>query len=311
MGGGFRGTRSGQGAGTPGSVPTSSSRRRGWSSAVISLGQAVSPRFPAAHRPRKVPRLRHPSGPWKVSVTARPRLPGARRLAGRTGCGIGPRLRCGARRGAPWPDPAGPEAGYKGSRPRWSMSYAPQRGRGAGGEPLDADPRPKHGSDLDSPHRSPPRSRLPGRVPVAAPAPCHLPGPRPRARAYLARGVGGPAAWPPPPGGRPPVPWRAGRGADGGPRKFNLGRCGGGPLPGPARSPRVNPSHPSRGPCAKRARPATRLSAPPHPTANFPIGRETRRSPATVVDWTKAGKRQLPLGLRDVRPSWPAPSRSG
>lgn len=53
MGGGYRGTRSGQEAGTPGSVPTSSSRRRGWRSAVISLGQALSPRFPAAHPPKE------------------------------------------------------------------------------------------------------------------------------------------------------------------------------------------------------------------------------------------------------------------
>lgn len=104
------------------------------------LGPAVSPHYPEAHRPSKVPRLRRPSGRCKVSVAAQLWLPrtanAATRCAGRSGqSGRAPRPRTTR------PAPA--------SR----RSHAPQHGRHAGGAEPGLCPHP----DLDSQPKTPPR----------------------------------------------------------------------------------------------------------------------------------------------------------
>lgn len=122
------------------------------------------------------------------------------------------------------------------------------------------------------------------------------------------------AARPPPPEAGVP----ASRGARGSasPRR-GAGRRGAGPpleprrgrtpprLPPVAAPVRAGPSHPRRGPCAKRAWPAPPRTSPrPHQVANFPIGWETRRGPATGADWTRARERR-PVTGRFGCHSWP------
>lgn len=207
---------------------------------------------------------------------------------------------------------------HKGTRPqRPQVSGDRAWARSGQAEELASEPHP----DLESEPRTPsltesasqailytqlaPPAHIPGlaRTGESSLRPQAPTGPRPPGQAHLARGVGGSAARPPPPRlASPGSPAREERllqrsAPTAAPRATTRAGAGGGeypppPLPGAASR---LPSHPSRGPCAERTRLAMRPPPRPHPTANFPIGRETR--PATRTDWMDVQRLQFAVGL--------------
>lgn len=149
------------------------------------------------------PAARRPASRWAVKAA------GSRRVS------------AGARgTGCPGPVGHGPEAAHKGTRPRGPGSRAPRRGRGSRWGGARILPGPRYPAGLRFPvsaaHLDPvpcwTATWIPSRISGLVPVPAPTSGPRPPARAYLERGVGGPAAWPPPPDGRPRVSRRTERG---------------------------------------------------------------------------------------------------
>lgn len=204
----------------------------------------------------------------------------------------------------------------KGPAPSDPSSLEPRRGRSADGQKnwLPNPTQTLSPSLRPCPYPSPRRKldSLPSPLPQHTPQPwpgieSPVPGPRPTAgprppgRAHLARGVGGSAARPPPPRQALPIPRRAKSGLSSALHRTRL--------PGPQLVPVLGrtlppPLPPTAGGLAlppvprpvRRADPAgDEAPAPPHPTANFPIGRETR--PATRTDWMDVQRLQLAVGL--------------
>lgn len=128
-------------------------------------------------------------------------------------------------------------------------------------------------------------------------------GPRPPGQAHLARGVGGSAARPPPPRQASPGPPARGErplqrpAPNAAPGATTYAGAGVGENPPPplprAASRLALPPLPR--PVRKADLAGDEASAPPHPTANFPIGRETR--PATRTDWMDVQRLRLAVGL--------------
>lgn len=100
--------------------------------------------------------------------------------------------------------------------------------------------------------------------------------------------------------------------ADHGAQGRNLSRCWSTPLPlRPSAQPVSHPPRPSRGSCAKLPWPATRPSVPPHPTENFPIGREARRAPQPMPIGPVHREDDLPLAPEVVSLANDRPFRGG